>query len=289
MAPLSDYFPSFLLLISPLPTQVRIFYLKASARFPILERRAAKTIVWREQFHQHYCAHLIFYLLIITIITIGTFSPMQVIHAEREETNIQNWSVICHLVIKKNRERHGLRLKELKTHFPCTLVFFFQYEKKVSHKLNTVKLQCNYNPLLIYYLMSIAIKLEFSFKLSALSFFFFSISGHIKSRELLTTKSFRARNTAKSMALIFSGNMQVCCFPPEQSRSVQNSPLSLHLLPKVSLQQHFSIYLLSLVPRVFLFPSQKASGDGKRTERREREKLRVMFSQSFMINITILY
>ena len=190
---------------------------------------------------------------------------------------------------KKNRERHGLRLKELKTHFPCTLVFFFQYEKKVSHKLNTAKLQCNYNPLLVYYLMSIAIKLEFSFKLSALSFFFFSISGHIKSRELLTTKSFRARNTAKSMALIFSGNMQVCCFPPEQSRSVQNSPLSLHLLPKVSLQRHFSIYLLSLVPRVFLFPSQKASGDGKRTERREREKLRVMFSQPFMINITILY
>ena len=190
---------------------------------------------------------------------------------------------------KKNRERHGLRLKELKTHFPCTLVFFFQYQKKVSRKLNTVTLQCNYNPLLVYYLMSIAIKLEFSFKLSALSFFFFSISGHIKSRELLTTKSFRARNAAKSVALIFSGNMQVCCFPPEQSRSVQNSPLSLHLLPKVSLQQHFSIYLLSLVPRVFLFPSQKASGDGKRTERREREKLRVMFSQPFMINITILY
>ena len=179
--------------------------------------------------------------------------------------------------------------KSWKLTSPAHLFFFFQYEKKVSHKLNTVKLQCNYNPLLVYYLMSIAIKLEFSFKLSALSFFFFSVSGHIKSRELLTTKSFRARNTAKSMALIFSGNMPVCCFPPEQSRSVQNLPLSLHLLPKVSLQQHFSIYLLSLVPRVFLFPSQKASGDGKRTERREREKLRVMFSQSFMINITIWY
>ena len=197
---------------------------------------------------------------------------MQVIHAEREETNIQNWSVICHLVIKKNRERHGLRLKELKTHFPCTLVFFFQYQKKVSHKLNTVTLQCNYNPLLVYYLMSIAIKLEFSFKLSALSFFFFSISGHIKSRELLTTKSFRARNAAKSVALIFSGNMQVCRFPREQSRSVQNSPLSLHLLPKVSLQQHYSICLLSLVPRVLLLPvpkSEQEMGNGQKEKRQK--------------------
>ena len=45
---------------------------------------------------------------------------------------------------KKNRERHRLRLKELKTHFPCTFVFFFfQYQKKVSHNLNTVKLQSN--------------------------------------------------------------------------------------------------------------------------------------------------
>ena len=44
---------------------------------------------------------------------------------------------------KENRERHRLRLKELKTHFPCRLVFFFQHQKKVSHKLNTVKLQCN--------------------------------------------------------------------------------------------------------------------------------------------------
>ena len=190
---------------------------------------------------------------------------------------------------KKKPGKAWIAIERVENSLPLHTCFFFQYEKKVSHKLNTVKLQCNYNPLLVYYLMSIAIKLEFSFKLSALSFFFFSISGHIKSRELLTTKSFRARNTAKSMALIFSGNMQVCCFPPEQSRSVQNSPLSLHLLPKVSLQQHFSIYLLSLVPRVFLFPSQKASGDGKRTERREREKLRVMFSQPFMINITILY
>lgn len=190
---------------------------------------------------------------------------------------------------KKKPGKAWIAIERVENSLPLHTCFFFQYEKKVSHKLNTVKLQCNYNPLLVYYLISIAIKLEFSFKLSALSFFFFSISGHIKSRELLTTKSFRARNTAKSMALIFSGNMQVCCFPPEQSRSVQNSPLSLHLLPKVSLQQHFSIYLLSLVPRVFLFPSQKASGDGKRTERREREKLRVMFSQPFMINITILY
>ena len=70
MAPLSDYFPSFLLLVPPLPTQVRIFYLKESARFPIFKRRAAKTIVLTEQFHKHYCEHLIFYLLIITIITI---------------------------------------------------------------------------------------------------------------------------------------------------------------------------------------------------------------------------
>lgn len=219
---------------------------------------------------------------------------MQVIHAEREETNIQNWSVICHLVIKKNRERHGLRLKELKTHFPCTLVFFFQYQKKVSHKLNTVTLQCNYNPLLVYYLMSIVIKLEFSFKLSALSFFFFSISGHIKSRELLTTKSFRARNTAKSVALIFSGNMQVCCFPREQSRSVQNSPLSLHLLPKVSLQQHYSICLLSLVPRVLLLPvpkSEQEMGNGQEEERQRKIKGNVLstfhdWHHNFVLDIT---
>ena len=128
-------FRLFPLIFTPHPTpsysSPYLFYVKASARFPILERRAAKTIVWREQFHQHYCAHPIFYLLIITIITIGTFSPMQVIHAEREETNIQNWSVICHLVIKKNRERHGLRLKELKTHFPCTLVFFSSTKKRL--------------------------------------------------------------------------------------------------------------------------------------------------------------
>ena len=70
MAPLSDYFPSLLLLVPPLPTQVLIFYLKESARFPIFKRRAAKTIVLTEQFHKHYCEHLIFYLLIITIITI---------------------------------------------------------------------------------------------------------------------------------------------------------------------------------------------------------------------------
>lgn len=130
-----------------------------------------------------------------------------------------------------------MRLKELKTHFPCTLVFFFfQYQEKVSHKLNTIKLQYNYNLLLVYYLISIAIKLEFSFKLSSLSLslFFFSISGHMTSKEPLPTESFRARNTAKSVALIFSGNMQVCCFAREQSRSVQNSPLSLYLLPKVS-------------------------------------------------------
>lgn len=191
---------------------------------------------------------------------------------------------------KKKPGKAWIAIERVENSLPLhTCFFFFQYQEKVSHKLNTVKLQCNYNLLLVYYLMSIAIKLEFSFKLSALSLFFFSISGHMTSKEPLPTESFRARNTAKSVALIFSGNMQVCCFPPEQSRSVQNSPLSLHLLPKVSLQQHFSIYLLSLVPRVFLFPSQKASGDGKRTERREREKLRVMFSQPFMINITILY
>lgn len=120
---------------------------------------------------------------------------------------------------------------------------------------------------------------------------FFSISRHMTSKELLPTASFRARNAAKSVALIFSGNMQVCCFPREQSRSVQNSPLSLHLLPKVSLQQHFSICLLSLFPRVFLLPVPKSAqemGNGQEDER-EREKLRVMFSQPFMIDITILY
>ena len=111
------------------------------------------------------------------------------------------------------------------------------------------------------------------------------------SKEPLPTESFRARNTAKSMASIFSGNMQVCCFPREQSRSVQNSPLSLYLLPKVSLQQHYSICLLSLVSRVFLLPVPKSAqemGNGQEDER-EREKLRVMFSQPFMIDITILY
>ena len=141
----------------------------------------------------------------------------------------------------------------------------------VSHKLNTVKLQCNYNLLLVDYLISISIKLEFSFKLSALSLLFFSISRHMTSKELLPTASFRARNAAKSVALIFSGNMQVCCFPREQSRSVQNSPLSLHLLPKVSLQQHFSICLLSLVPGSFFFPSQKASRRWE-TDRKKRDR-----------------
>lgn len=185
MAPLSDYFPSFLLLIPPLPNQVRIFYLKESARFPILERRAAKTIVWGEQFHQHYCAHLIFYLLIITIITICTFSPMQVIYAEWEETNIQNWSVICHLVIKRKPEKAWIAIERVENSLPLhTCFFFFQYQEKVSHKLNTVKLQYNYNLLLVYYLISIAIKLEFSFKLSALSLFFFlfRVTWHLKNR-----------------------------------------------------------------------------------------------------------
>ena len=173
-----------------------------------------------------------------------------------------------------------MQLKDLKTHF-----FFFEYHKKFSHQPNTVQLQRNYsrqNPLLVYYLISIAIKLEFSFKLSALSLFFFSISGHMTSKELLATERFRARNTAKSVALIFSGNMQVCCFPREQS---------LHLLPKVSLQQHYSICLLSLVPRVLLLPVPKSAqemGNGQEDER-EREKLRVRFSQPFMIDITILY
>ena len=142
----------------------------------------------------------------------------------------------------------------------------------VSHKLNTVKLQCNYNLLLVDYLISISIKLEFSFKLSALSLFFFSISRHMPSKELLPTASFRARNAAKSVALIFSGNMQVCCFPREQSRSVQNSPLSLHLLPKVSLQQHYSICLLSLVPRVLLLPvpkSEQEMGNGQEEKRQK--------------------
>ena len=111
------------------------------------------------------------------------------------------------------------------------------------------------------------------------------------SKEPLPTESFRARNTAKSVALIFSGNMQVCCFAREQSRSVQNSPLSIYLLPKVSLQQHYSICLLILVSRVFLLPVPKSAqeiGNGQEDER-EREKLRVMFSQPFMIDITILY
>ena len=172
-----------------------------------------------------------------------------------------------------------MRLKELKTHFPCTRVFFFPYPKMVSHKLNTVKLQCNYNLLLVDYLISISIKLEFSFKLSALSLFFFSISRHMTSKELLPTASFRARNAAKSVALIFSGNMQVCCFPREQSRSVQNSPLSLHLLPKVSLQQHFSICLLSLVARVFLLPVPKSAqemGNGQEEERKRKIKGNVL-------------
>ena len=144
MAPLSDYFPSFLLLIPPIPTQVPIFYLKASARFPILERRAAKTIVWREQFHQHYCAHVIFYLLIITIITIGTFSPMQVIHAEREETNIQNWSVICHLVIKKTGKGMDCDWKSWKLTSPAHLFFFSSTKKRLvtnSTLSNTMQLQ----------------------------------------------------------------------------------------------------------------------------------------------------
>lgn len=104
------------------------------------------------------------------------------------------------------------------------------------------------------------------------SLIFFSISGHMTSKELLPTESFRARNTAKSVALIFSGNMQVYCFPPEQSRSVQNSPLSLHLLPKVSLQQHYSICLLSLVPRVFLLPVPKSAQEMGNGQEEEREK-----------------
>ena len=108
---------------------------------------------------------------------------------------------------------------------------------------------------------------------------FFSISRHMTSKELLPTASFRARNAAKSVALIFSGNMQVCCFPREQSRSVQNSPLSLHLLPKVSLQQHFSICLLSLVPRVFLLPVPKSAqemGNGQEEERKRKIKGNVL-------------
>lgn len=148
MPPLSDYFPSFLLLIPPLLTQVRIFYLKESARFPILERRAAKTIVWGEQFHQHYCAHLIFYLLMITIITICTFSPMQVIYAEREETNIQNWSVICHLVIKKKTGK-GIDCdwKSWKLISPAHL-FFFSSTKK---RLVTNSTLSNYNAIKTLY------------------------------------------------------------------------------------------------------------------------------------------
>ena len=147
MAPLSDYFPSFSLLIPPLPTQVRIFYLKESARFPILERRAAKTIVWGEQFHQHYCAHLIFYLLIITIITICTFSPMQVIHAEREETNIQNWSVICHLVIKKKPGKAWIAIERVENSLPLHTCFFSNTKKR----LVTNSTLSNYNAITTLY------------------------------------------------------------------------------------------------------------------------------------------
>ena len=106
---------------------------------------------------------------------------------------------------------------------------------------------------------------------------FFSISRHMTSKELLPTASFRARNAAKSVALIFSGNMQVCCFPREQSRSVQNSPLSIYLLPKVSLQQHYSICLLSLVSRVFLLPVPKSAqemGNGQEEERERERKIK---------------
>ena len=106
-------------------------------------------------------------------------------------------------------------------------------------------------------------------------FVFFSISGHMTSKELLATERFRARNTEKSVALIFSGNMRVCCFPREQSRSVQNLPLSLHLLPKVSLQQHYSICLLSLVPRVLLLPVPKSAQEmGNRQEEERQRKIK---------------
>ena len=114
------------------------------------------------------------------------------------------------------------------------------------------------------------------------------------SKKLLPTESFRARNTAKSVALISSGNTQVCCFPREQSRSVQNSPLSLHLLPKVSLQQHYSICLLSLVPGPFFFFSQKArrrwATDRKKRERKIKGNLLSTFHDwhhNFVLDITL--
>ena len=111
------------------------------------------------------------------------------------------------------------------------------------------------------------------FQISALSLFYclFRVTWHLKNcfppkvsypasrvsfdrRRLCSQgKSFRARNITKSASLIFSGNIQVYCFPREQSRSVQNSPLSL--------QEHYSICLLRLVHcRVFfLLPVPKSA------------------------------
>ena len=74
---------------------------------------------------------------------------------------------------KRKPGKAWIAIERVENSLPLHTCFFFQYQEKVSHKLNTVKLQYNYNPLLVYYLISIAIKLEFSFKLSALSLFFF--------------------------------------------------------------------------------------------------------------------
>lgn len=48
---------------------------------------------------------------------------------------------------KENRERRGLRLKELKTHFPCTLVFFSSTKKR----LVTNSTLSNYNTITTLY------------------------------------------------------------------------------------------------------------------------------------------
>ena len=154
---------------------------------------------------------------------------------------------------------------------PSHAFFFFQYQKIVSHKLNTVKLQCNYNPLLVYYLISISIKLEFSFKLSALSLFFFVYFGshdraasHRKFQSEERCKICGVNLLRKHASLLFPLRTITKCseftaITPSFTQSVFTTTLQ-HLLAKSRPQG-----LSSSRPK-------KRAGDGKRTGRRERER-----------------
>lgn len=106
-----------------LRNEVPIFYLKASAIFPKFKRRAAKTVLWKEQFHQHYGAHLIYmyiYLLIITIILL-----LFLLHL---------FSNASRMIPKKRRDKYPELIRNLS----------FSYIKKKMIQITGIDIDCNW-------------------------------------------------------------------------------------------------------------------------------------------------